>query len=226
MSRQKISSLFRIFPFSASVIGVVVALSVALWATNASAYESYHDPALEGEPDEGYCWTCHPTFSGRGDLHDLHQGGSDPVTGNCNLCHTGSGRDNPLTMWSTGDAGDGLGCAGCHGRDYGDNIEANYRGFGISGMAKNSAYGLRLHHANSGIAVCATCHDDGATNPPTVDDGTPSPENVLYPMGAPPASVQHYYDRAWQPGEQRATRLVVIGETGLDEQAVRAALGD
>jgi len=37
---------------------------------------------------------------------------------------------------------------------------------------------------------------------------------------------QHYYDRAWQPDEHRATRLVVIGETGLDEPAVRAALAD
>jgi cobalamin biosynthesis protein CobW len=36
--------------------------------------------------------------------------------------------------------------------------------------------------------------------------------------------LQHYYDRDWRPGEDRATRLVVIGETGLDEGAIRAAL--
>ena len=36
--------------------------------------------------------------------------------------------------------------------------------------------------------------------------------------------LQHYYDRDWQPGEARATRLVIIGETGLDETAIRAAL--
>lgn len=36
--------------------------------------------------------------------------------------------------------------------------------------------------------------------------------------------LQHYYDRDWQPGEERATRLVIIGETGLDEAAIRAAL--
>ena len=35
---------------------------------------------------------------------------------------------------------------------------------------------------------------------------------------------QHYYDRAWHSGERRVTRLVIIGETGLDEQAIRSAL--
>lgn len=37
--------------------------------------------------------------------------------------------------------------------------------------------------------------------------------------------VQHYFDRLWQPGEMRQTRLVVIGEKGLDRAAIRAALG-
>ncbi len=36
--------------------------------------------------------------------------------------------------------------------------------------------------------------------------------------------LQHYYDRDWRPEERRATRLVIIGETGLDEAAIRAAL--
>jgi len=38
------------------------------------------------------------------------------------------------------------------------------------------------------------------------------------------ARLQHYYDRDWRPDEARATRLVVIGEAGLDEAAVRAVL--
>lgn len=33
-----------------------------------------------------------------------------------------------------------------------------------------------------------------------------------------------YYDRPWAPGEPRASTLVVIGETGLDQGAIRAAL--
>ncbi len=36
--------------------------------------------------------------------------------------------------------------------------------------------------------------------------------------------LQHYYDRDWRPSETRGTRLVVIGESGLDEAAIRAAL--
>jgi cobalamin biosynthesis protein CobW len=37
--------------------------------------------------------------------------------------------------------------------------------------------------------------------------------------------VQHYFDRPWEPGEPRATRLVVIGKRGLDRAAISAALG-
>ncbi|MEE8247549.1 MAG: cobalamin biosynthesis protein CobW [Alphaproteobacteria bacterium] len=36
--------------------------------------------------------------------------------------------------------------------------------------------------------------------------------------------LQHYYDRDWRAGEARASRLVVIGETGLDEAAIRTAI--
>jgi len=36
--------------------------------------------------------------------------------------------------------------------------------------------------------------------------------------------LQHYYDRAWSPGEERASRLVVIGLKGLDRSAIAAAL--
>jgi cobalamin biosynthesis protein CobW len=36
--------------------------------------------------------------------------------------------------------------------------------------------------------------------------------------------VQHYFDRSWEAGEPRATRLVVIGKKGLDRAAIAAAL--
>jgi len=36
--------------------------------------------------------------------------------------------------------------------------------------------------------------------------------------------IQHYYDRDWRPRETRATRLVVIGQNGLDRDAVHAAI--
>jgi cobalamin biosynthesis protein CobW len=35
---------------------------------------------------------------------------------------------------------------------------------------------------------------------------------------------QHHYDRPWRPGEARASRLVVIGEKGLDRAGVAAML--
>jgi len=35
---------------------------------------------------------------------------------------------------------------------------------------------------------------------------------------------QHHFDRAWKPGESRASRLVVIGEKGLDRDAITALL--
>jgi cobalamin biosynthesis protein CobW len=44
---------------------------------------------------------------------------------------------------------------------------------------------------------------------------------VLQGVGA---RVQHYYDRDWRADEPREGRLVVIGQKGLDERAIRAAL--
>src|SRR4051812_9731100 len=39
------------------------------------------------------------------------------------------------------------------------------------------------------------------------------------------ARVQHYFDRPWRAGEERATRLVVIGRKGIDRRAIAEALG-
>jgi cobalamin biosynthesis protein CobW len=36
--------------------------------------------------------------------------------------------------------------------------------------------------------------------------------------------IQHYFDRAWGDGETRATQLVVIGQKGLDQAGIEAAL--
>jgi cobalamin biosynthesis protein CobW len=36
--------------------------------------------------------------------------------------------------------------------------------------------------------------------------------------------IQHHYDRQWQAGEPRASRLVVIGQTGLDRAAIEGLL--
>lgn len=36
--------------------------------------------------------------------------------------------------------------------------------------------------------------------------------------------IRHEFDRAWRPGETRASRLVVIGEKGIDRAGVEAML--
>ena len=36
--------------------------------------------------------------------------------------------------------------------------------------------------------------------------------------------IQHYYDRDWRDGEERRTRLVVIGHKGLDERSIKDML--
>jgi hypothetical protein len=161
-----------------------MALGAALaWASSAFAFESYHDP---NQNDAGYCVPCHPDFAGgRSDAtHALHTGGGAPITTNCDLCHTGSGRDNPLTLWSTYNDDQGFGCTGCHGRDYGETIEADYRGFPIADLPKSSAYGLRRVHAAQGVAICINCHGDME----------PLPENVQPPYYADGASGSNVTD--------------------------------
>lgn len=36
--------------------------------------------------------------------------------------------------------------------------------------------------------------------------------------------IERYFDRDWRPGEDRRTRIVVIGETGLDRKSIAAAI--
>lgn len=162
-----------------------IAIAALVPVFQATAWESYHDP---NQADAGYCASCHNGFAGgqNDTLHFLHTG-DNGMTADCSLCHTGSGRDNPLLMWSQGN---NLGCMGCHGQDYGETIKADYRGFAITGLHKNSGYGLRRHHARSGITVCATCH----TNDVNV---APYPENVIDPgLGF----TVHYYSRTASVG--------------------------
>lgn len=125
----------------------------------ARAYESYHNPNTQGA---GYCSTCHSGFLDQGPLHDQHT-----AMATCSLCHTGSGRDNPIIMWSQNNQ---LGCMGCHGLDYGETIQANYRTFATQGLHKNSGYGLRKHHARSGVTQCAGCHDTDENVPPFAEN--------------------------------------------------------
>jgi hypothetical protein len=139
-----------------AAVGLLLAIGLA---RQADAYETYHDPTLDGA---GYCASCHPGFPNRDDTHDLHV---TPFTNTCNLCHTGAGRNNPFTVWSVEDPG-GFGCAGCHGGDYGETIQLpngydNGSGtFDLNGLPKQSGYGTRKQHLRKGVTVCLGCHAD------------------------------------------------------------------
>jgi len=115
------------------------------------------------------CNNCHGSFTGstspKGTIfpgnskHTMHRSSSEMGT-NCNLCHTDGDDRNPFMNLSNGTANTpGLGCVGCHGRDYGGAT-------GVSGV------GLRAHHAANGVTVCAGCHPS---------DPTPLPESVAPP---------------------------------------------
>lgn len=173
---------------------IVPVLLLLLSGSMSSGYPTYHDPNLDGQ---GYCAQCHPGFiGGKNDtLHALHTGGSDPVTGECGLCHVQQG-DLPVTMYSAV----GLGCMGCHGRDYGQTIVGNYEGHTIAGNPKNSGVGLRKRHNAMLGNMCAGCHPS---------DPEPYPENVINPgLG----NTVHYYLLLDSKGNPVAT----LGDEPLD----------
>jgi hypothetical protein len=145
-------------------LSLIVLLLALLAGVSLRAYESYHNPST---PGAGYCAECHPGFLNRGTLHAAHT--ALTTASACSYCHTSSDRDNPMTVWSQGN---GLGCMGCHGLDYGETIKSDHgRGFAIAGLHKNSGYGLRRHHARAGKTICATCHMD--------ENVAPYGENVI-----------------------------------------------
>jgi hypothetical protein len=112
------------------------------------------------------CDDCHGIFDGpvspKGTVfpsdskHEMHRGNQN-MNADCSLCHVSVG-DSPFLNQSGGTNNNpGVGCVGCHGRDYG-------------GAVGNSGVGLRLHHAMNDVVECAGCH---------TDDPAPLPENIL-----------------------------------------------
>jgi hypothetical protein len=142
--------------FFAALVG---GSAVALWVCSATAlaHERYNDG----------CQDCHGDFTGSrspkgtifpgGDKHRMHRDSAYMATA-CDLCHTsGDGRD-PFIGSSNGRPGvQGVGCTGCHGRDYG-------------GRLGDSGVGLRAHHVINGVNSCTNCHGD---------DPEPLPEWVV-----------------------------------------------
>jgi len=131
------------------------ALCLLLLAPAAMAYPNYDNKVSPIGSGAG-CVDCHTGFQGGNQaLHTQHRALANQ---NCNLCHPSGGGSTPVeTYWSG--AVDGRGCAGCHGRDYGETSPN-------SGEAKSSAYGLRLVHDAAGVPQCLGCHSGGSLGHP------------------------------------------------------------
>ncbi len=153
VSRQKPSLASLGSLFGSSMIGLVAALSVALWASNSAAYEFYSDDTN----DQGGCAQCHTGFRDNSSytsvaedfgwgvsLHAAHLDNTD-IDSSCDNCHGGSGTVRRTVNISSSvnakDGVDAISCMGCHGR-LDDAI-----GFG---PGPGGGAGLRRHHMNAG----------------------------------------------------------------------------
>jgi len=168
--------------------GVWIGAAVALLMIGppAGAYDQY---TQNGGTDATNCGFCHGDFRATdyvsetdgmswGNLHNLHR--NTMLTSDCNTCHSGSSRFPVILNFSSG--GNGLSpiaCVGCHGRNE-DNVAGNPEvGAGRTGYGA----GLRQHHYNAGVQICAECHLDA--DPASY---TPVGENVLPDYYANPGS--------------------------------------
>ena len=192
-------------PTSIALSAICVALvCVLLSASSADAYKSYDDGTGKG------CVSCHNGFQGgTGPLHQRHRIDFGVTT--CNLCHPNGGGTTPvLTYWS-GDGG-GLGCAGCHGQDYGETSPN-------SGEPKATSYGLREFHVGKGVTSCGTtgCHKQGAL-------GHPDPFPPLYGENVVPPYYAPLFSNLTNPCWSFEESLGVDGDSfGLDNDGDGAA---
>lgn len=119
---------------------------------------------------------CDPNTEWPSSLMDTHV--DFMVNSECYACHSSGPRFPVRTGSSLGDGSGNLvyACAGCHGR-VGDASDPN-----ASGTQGYDA-GLRQHHRQAGVTICATCHTDA-------DPGvfTTVGENVLPPNYASPGA--------------------------------------
>lgn len=135
---------------ASGAIGAIALGCLALTASNARAYPYYDDPF---NPGTG-CVQCHTGFQNgpAGGLHSQHVNlFGITASQECDLCHPTVGGSSPVRTYTSGE---GYGCAGCHGQDYGETSPN-------SGQPKATGYGLRQAHANAGVVICAGCHQPG-----------------------------------------------------------------
>jgi len=157
------------FQATIAVFGLVLGA-----ATAAIAYDRYSI-----NDDATNCRTCHGDFRRDsyvslvdgiiwGNLHNIHR--NTMLSGDCDVCHVGDDEFPVLIAESNG--GDGfepVSCMGCHGVDPTPGVPPN----------NDWGAGLRLHHANAGIGICAGCHPG---DPPPPPESTP-PSYYFLPDG-------------------------------------------
>jgi len=163
-------TVVRIIAAGAMLAGLSIAVR------SSQAYERYR--SVEGSG----CVACHGAFtegfSPVGTVfpfdsnHSMHRADGAMNTA-CDMCHSDGDDRNPYIGFSDDDGfggGPGVGCLGCHGRDYGAR--------GVLGA------GLRAVHRRSGVSSCgaSSCHQN---------DPDPLPESVPPPYYGSP------HTRAW-----------------------------
>lgn len=146
------------FQFPA-IAGIIVVLALASFSGSAVAYDRY-----SVADDDTNCGACHGDFRSNlyislsdgmvwGNLHNIHR--TDMLNGDCEVCHSPGDRFPVFLSSSTGGDGlDPIGCVGCHGRAEDHTVENP--DWPMSGYGA----GLRQHHHNAGVSVCADCHLD------------------------------------------------------------------
>jgi hypothetical protein len=146
---------------------LIAASVLALGVSDASAFPTYPD-----------CSGCHGEFSfgnyvsrvdGQNWNTDLMSGHINAWVGpDCNTCHMTENPSNvSLDTSSGGDNLPAISCMGCHGRE---------QDIGNDSVSFGRGAGLRQHHWNAGVMICADCHDDA--NPgnytPVAEDFRPA----------------------------------------------------
>lgn len=181
------SSVLRAWTLRAVLAALVLVAGVA----RVDAFPTYDDGSGTG------CVSCHNGYTNEGALHLSHLT-KFGIT-NCGLCHMNAvGGGTPVYTYKSAV---GLGCAGCHGHDYGETSIH-------SGLPKATAYGLRRKHALAFAAasqpnLCATCHFAGSAitgdpdPPPAIFDETVRPPYYNQPtnnLTDPCSTAQESFD--------------------------------
>jgi hypothetical protein len=135
-------------------MSLVLVAFAAVVSNDLVSYERYNDG----------CQSCHGAFTDDSSTkpnntwpdskHNVHR--RDMLDSVCDACHLDGDDRNPYLKQSNGTVDlPGIGCVGCHGRYYENQMD--YLGAG-----------LRAHHWEAGVEFCGVCHADPAIHPETV----------------------------------------------------------